>query len=98
MQKDYNMIAGRYSKLFNGLNSNLKQRVFELDKPTIDFAYACVVAIEEIKKGDVFSKENIWVKRPGTGEIKAVDFEKVLGKKATRTIDKNEQLHWVDIL
>jgi len=38
MQRDYNMIAGRYIKLFNGLNSNLKQRVFELDKPTIDFA------------------------------------------------------------
>ena len=38
MQKDYNMIASRYIKLFNGLNSNLKQRVIELDKPTIDFA------------------------------------------------------------
>lgn len=38
MQKDYNMISARYIKLFNGLNSNLKQRVFELDKPTIDFA------------------------------------------------------------
>ena len=38
MQRDYNMIAGRYGKLFNGLNANLKQRVFELDKPTIDFA------------------------------------------------------------
>ena len=38
MQRDYNMISGRYIKLFNGLNSNLKQRVFELDKPTIDFA------------------------------------------------------------
>ena len=38
MQKDYNMIASRYIKLFNGLNSNLKQRAFELDKPTIDFA------------------------------------------------------------
>jgi len=38
MQRDYNMIAGRYVKLFNGLNANLKQRVFELDKPTIDFA------------------------------------------------------------
>ncbi len=38
MQKDYNMIAARYIKLFNGLNANLKQRVFELDKPTIDFA------------------------------------------------------------
>jgi hypothetical protein len=38
MQKDYNMISGRYIKLFNGLTSTLKQRVFELDKPTIDFA------------------------------------------------------------
>ncbi len=38
MQRDYNMIAHRYTKLFNGLNANLKNRVFELDKPTIDFA------------------------------------------------------------
>ncbi|MDP2693100.1 MAG: hypothetical protein Q8O88_05685 [bacterium] len=38
MEKDYNMIASRYLKLFNGLNASLKQRVFELDKPTIDFA------------------------------------------------------------
>jgi len=38
MERDYNMISNRYSKLFNGLNQNLKQRVFELDKPTIDFA------------------------------------------------------------
>jgi hypothetical protein len=38
MQRDYNMIAGRYTKLFTGLNANLKTRVFELDRPTIDFA------------------------------------------------------------
>ncbi|MEI6854097.1 MAG: hypothetical protein WCL06_14720 [Bacteroidota bacterium] len=38
MHRDYNMISGRYIKLFNGLNTNLKNRVFELDKPTIDFA------------------------------------------------------------
>jgi len=38
MQRDYNMISRRYIKLFNGLNTNLKNRVFELDKPTIDFA------------------------------------------------------------
>jgi hypothetical protein len=38
MDRDYNMIARRYMKLFNGLNTNLKQRVFELDKPTINFA------------------------------------------------------------
>ncbi len=38
MEHDYNMISGRYLKLFNGLNSNLKHRVTELDKPVIDFA------------------------------------------------------------
>jgi len=39
MQRDYLMIARRYTKLFNGLNVNLKNRIFELDKPTIDFAH-----------------------------------------------------------
>ncbi len=38
MQRDYNMISSRYIKLFNGLNINLKNRIFELDKPTINFA------------------------------------------------------------
>ena len=38
MEHDYNMICNRYMRLFNGLNQNLRQRVFELDKPTIDFA------------------------------------------------------------
>lgn len=38
MERDYNMISSRYLKLFNGLNANLKHRVFELDRPTMDFA------------------------------------------------------------
>jgi hypothetical protein len=38
MQRDYNMICARYTKLFNGLNSNLKLRVLELDRPSMDLA------------------------------------------------------------
>ena len=38
MERDYRMISARYAKLFNGLNKNLYQRVYELDKPTIDFS------------------------------------------------------------
>lgn len=38
MERDYNMISARYLKLFNGLNRNLQQRVYELDRPTIEFA------------------------------------------------------------
>lgn len=52
------------------------------EKVTIDFAFATVVSIKSIKKGEIFSKENIWVKRPGTGKIPAEQFNDLLGKKA----------------
>jgi len=66
------------------------------EQPTIDFAYACVVAISEINAGEKLSKENIWVKRPGTGEIKALHFESLLGKTAKHFIENNAQLRWDD--
>jgi len=66
------------------------------EKPTIDFAYACVVSIREIQAGEKFSEENIWVKRPGTGEIKAVHFESLLGKTAKHDIANNTQVCWDD--
>lgn len=62
------------------------------EQPTIDFAYACVVSIGEILPGERLTMENIWVKRPGTGQIKAVDFENLLGKRARRHIPKDRQL------
>ena len=37
MEKDYNMIANRYTKLFTSLNKALQGRIFELDKPTTTF-------------------------------------------------------------
>lgn len=67
------------------------------EQPTIDFAYACVVAIKDIQPGETLTIENIWVKRPGTGEIKAVDFEALLGRKAKNKIQKDQQLTWADI-
>ena len=67
------------------------------EQVTIDFAFATVCTINKIKKGDVFTKENIWVKRPGTGEIIAEEYNNILGKKAVRTIEGNTQLNWKDI-
>jgi N-acetylneuraminate synthase len=67
------------------------------EQPTIDFAYACVVTIRPVKAGENFSAANVWVKRPGTGEIKARDFDRVLGGRATRTIPANVQLSWRDV-
>lgn len=66
------------------------------EEPTIRFAHACVVSIRNIKKGDAFSMDNIWVKRPGTGEIKASQFETLLGKVATKDIAADVQIRWGD--
>ena len=67
------------------------------EQVTIDFAFATVCSINSIKKGEVFTKENIWVKRPGTGEILAEHFNDLLGKKTSRNIENDEQLGWEDI-
>ncbi len=67
------------------------------EQVTIDFAFATVCTIKNIKKGDIFTKENLWVKRPGTGEILADKFENILGKKALSNIANDEQLTWNDI-
>ena len=67
------------------------------EQVTMDFAFATVCSIAAIKKGEVFTKENIWVKRPGTGKILAEHFDSVLGKNAIRDIENDEQLEWGDI-
>lgn len=45
MEKDYMMLASRYTKLFEGLNKSLRVRVFELDKPATSFVYKDVLPI-----------------------------------------------------
>jgi len=74
-----------------------KKTILKEEQPTIDFAYACVVSLKDIAAGEKLSAENIWVKRPGTGEIKAVDYERLLGKSAKSAIKRDAQLRWSDI-
>jgi len=66
------------------------------EQVTIDFAFATVCSIDTIKKGEILTMDNIWVKRPGTGEILSDKFKSLLGKKSTRNIDNDEQLIWDD--
>ncbi len=67
------------------------------EQPTIDFAYACVVTTRPVKAGEFFSADNIWVKRPGTGEIKAKDYESLFGRPAARDLSANAQVAWSDV-
>ncbi len=59
---------------------------------TIDFAFATVVTTRTIKRGERFSKDNIWVKRPGTGEIPANRYEEIIGQISSQDIAEDVQL------
>lgn len=66
------------------------------EQVTIDFAFATVCSIAPIAEGEALTKDNIWVKRPGTGKILAEHYDSLLGKKATRAIAADEQLDFSD--
>lgn len=67
------------------------------ERVTANFAYASVVSTQTIDAGDKLSKENIWVKRPGTGDFLAKDYEKLIGCIAKRTIPADHQISDSDI-
>lgn len=90
-------------ELLNGANliqqmrGGNKRELLEEEQITRDFAYATVVAIKDIKKGEIFSEENLWVKRPGIGEIHARDYEDVLGKTSTQDITAGAHLSKIQV-
>lgn len=67
------------------------------ETPTIKFAYASVVTIKPVKQGELLTEDNIWVKRPGTGEILAPDFHTVIGHRAKSDLPANIQLKYEDV-
>ncbi|EIA3184038.1 N-acetylneuraminate synthase family protein [Vibrio parahaemolyticus] len=69
-----------------------KKEAAKEEQVTIDFAYASVVTVEEIKEGELLTRENLWVKRPGTGDFLAEDYESLLGRTARTTIPADVQL------
>jgi N-acetylneuraminate synthase len=69
----------------------------EAEKPTIAFAFASVVAIDDIEPGEVLSEDNIWVKRPGGGDFSVRDFDSLLGRVAVAPIKKGRQINRAQI-
>jgi N-acetylneuraminate synthase len=70
------------------------KEILSEEQPTIAFAYASVVSTRDIEEGEPLTQHNIWVKRPGTGEIHARYYETLFGKRACVRIPKNVQLKW----
>ena len=62
------------------------------EAPTIAFAFASVISIQDIKQGELLSEENIWLKRPGGGDFTAADYDMLIGKKSKVNIPKGSRI------
>jgi N-acetylneuraminate synthase len=76
--------------------NNPKQRT-EAEEPVYRFARASVVADRDLPAGHRITEADIWARRPGSGEIAGYDFDKVVGKRTTRALQRNTQLKWSDL-
>jgi sialic acid synthase SpsE len=64
---------------------------------TAIFAFESLVTIQAIKAGETLTRDNCWVKRPGTG-IPAGLYEKLLGTAVKKDIAKDQVIKWEDLL
>ena len=65
--------------------------VHSKEKQIREWAFRSIVTTAKIKAGDVFSEENLWTKRPGTG-IPSAKLPEILGKIAKNDIEINTLL------
>lgn len=65
------------------------KHVSESEKKNIAIARKSIVAACDIKAGEVFTEENLTVKRPGSG-ISPMRWEEVLGQKAKKDFNEDE--------
>lgn len=74
-----------------------RKGLIEEEVVTSEFAYASVVTTKAIRKGDKLTVENIWVKRPGTGDFNAESYSSLLGCEVCKDLDKDVLLSKADV-
>lgn len=70
------------------LGNGVKQ-VTDSERPNIEIARKSIVAIRPIKKGEILTEENIYVKRPGNG-VSPMLWDKAIGSAAIRDFGPDE--------
>lgn len=93
---ELSFLVQRSREIRTALNNDKKRT--EPEEAVYRFARASVVADRDLPAGHVISAEDIWVRRPGSGEIPARDFDRVVGRTLKLATRRNTQLKWADFL
>ena len=86
------LLVDRSSEIHKAL-MNPKQRT-EPEEDVYKFARASVVADRDMAAGHIITEKDIWVRRPGSGEIPGYKYNDIIGKKLRLDVKKNHQFKW----
>jgi sialic acid synthase SpsE len=92
--KEFDEMIKAIGKIYLALGD--EKILHEQEVQVKDWAHHSVVAVKDIRKGDVINKEMISVKRPGSG-IPAKNLEKLYGRTVSSDLKINSILQWSDI-
>ena len=86
--EEFEIMVNNIRLIEKALGDGVKQPA-EAEKKNIAIARKSIVAAKDIKKGEVFTEDNITVKRPGSG-ISPMRWFEVLGTEAVRDFGEDE--------
>ena len=84
------------SKEIYQASKNHKQRT-KPEESVFKFARGSIVADQDLPVGKIINANDIWARRPGTGEIPASEFDNLIGRKLKKSICFNQQIKWEDL-
>ncbi len=61
------------------------------------FARGSMVADRDLPAGHVITAQDIWARRPGSGDISVQHFDRLIGARTRVALKRNQQLKWTDL-
>ncbi len=80
------------SELMFAMRGGTKEMPIKEEQDTRDFAFATLVALKDIKIGDILTEDNCIPKRPSKGDIYAFEYYEYLGRSALANIKEGSHL------
>lgn len=93
---DFKHLITSIRELENALGTDKKRIISQGEMINRENLSKSIVARKQIKKNEIFSEKNLEIKSPGRG-LSPLEFNKLIGKKAKRFIDKGDFLYISDL-
>ena len=92
MEADYNRITERYTKIFNDLNKELSNRIYELDKPVFLFTKETDIQSFRVTSSDLVNTVAVFGRE--SSELQAKVSASLTKKRALDTLEKAKAFLW----